>query len=74
MIKVLHCDIVISEFELQSRYNGYFRTNTFENGLTHLEHWFNSTTFFTSTNLALVLNNPSKLICLEYKEINPNLK
>ena len=30
---VLYCDIVVSEFELQSRYYVHFRTNTHEKGL-----------------------------------------
>ena len=31
--KVQHCDIVVREFELQSRYYVYFRTNTFRKGM-----------------------------------------
>ena len=28
MVKVMYCDIVVSEFELQSRYYVHFQTNT----------------------------------------------
>ena len=34
MANVLDCDIVVSEFELQSRYNIHFHTNTFWKGMT----------------------------------------
>ena len=34
MVKELDCGIVIREFELQSRYNVHFRTNTLEKGMT----------------------------------------
>ena len=30
VVNALHCDIVISEFEIQSRYYVHFRTNTLE--------------------------------------------
>ena len=33
VVNVLDCDIVISEFELQSRYYVYFRINTPEKGM-----------------------------------------
>ena len=33
MVKVLDCEIVVSEFELQSRYYVHFRTNTLEKGM-----------------------------------------
>ena len=36
MVKVLDCGIVVSEFELQSRYHVRFRTNTFGKSLNPL--------------------------------------
>ena len=36
MVKVLDCEIVVSEFELQSRYNVHFRTNTLGKGMEPL--------------------------------------
>ena len=36
MVKVMDCGIVISEFELQSRYNINFRTNTHGKGMKPL--------------------------------------
>ena len=37
MVKALNCGIVVSEFELQSRYYVHFRTNTFGTGMNPLE-------------------------------------
>ena len=34
MVKAMDCEIVVSEFEIQSRY--YFRTNTFGKGMNPL--------------------------------------
>ena len=36
MVKVMDCGIVISEFELQSRYYVHFRTNTLGKGMNPL--------------------------------------
>ena len=36
MVKVLGCGIVVSEFELKSRYYVHFRTNTIWKGINHL--------------------------------------
>ena len=36
MVKAMDCEIVISEFELQSRYYLHFRTNTFGKGMNPL--------------------------------------
>ena len=36
MVKVLDCGIVLSEFELQSRYYVYFQTNTLGKGMSLL--------------------------------------
>ena len=33
MVKVMDCEIVVSEFELQSRYYIHFRTNTLRKGM-----------------------------------------
>ena len=44
---MLDCDIVVSEFEVQSRYNVHFRTNTLRkvmNPLIPLNYELNSTT------------------------------
>ena len=39
MAKVLDCDIIVSGFELQSRYCVHFRTNTLEKGMnSHIPH------------------------------------
>ena len=35
---VLDCDIVVSEFELNSRYYGHFRTNTLQKDMKPLIH------------------------------------
>ena len=32
MAKILDCSLEVSEFEIQSHYHDYFRTNTFEKG------------------------------------------
>ena len=39
MVKVFHCSHEVSEFELESRYYVYFRTNTL--GLNRLLRFFN---------------------------------
>ena len=36
MVKAIDCGIVVSEFELQSRYYAPFRTNTFGKGMNPL--------------------------------------
>ena len=36
MVKAMACGIVVNEFELQSRYNAYFRTNTLGKGMRPL--------------------------------------
>ena len=36
MVKAMDCEIVISEFELQSRYYMHFPTNTFGKGMNPL--------------------------------------
>ena len=36
MVKVLDCGIVVSKFELQSRYYVHFQTNTFGKGMNPL--------------------------------------
>ena len=36
MVKAMDCEIVVSEFELQSRYYVYFQTNTFGKGMNPL--------------------------------------
>ena len=36
MVKTLDCRIVVSEFELQSRYYDHFRTNTLAEGMNRL--------------------------------------
>ena len=36
MVKALDCGIVVSEFELQSRYYVHFQTNTFGKGMNSL--------------------------------------
>ena len=36
MAKAMDCEIVVSEFELQSRYYVYFRTNTLGKGMNPL--------------------------------------
>ena len=36
MVKALDCEIVVSEFELQSCYYIHFRTNTMEKGMNTL--------------------------------------
>ena len=36
MVKAMHCGIVVSEFELQSRYYNHFQTNTLGKGITPL--------------------------------------
>ncbi len=38
MVKALDCGIVAREFELQSRYNVHFRTNTLEKSMNPLIH------------------------------------
>ena len=39
--KVLDCDIIVNEFELQSHYYVHFRTNTVEKGMNPLIPFFN---------------------------------
>ena len=36
MVKALDCEIVVREFELQSRYYSHFRTNTLGKGMNPL--------------------------------------
>ena len=36
MVKVMDCGIIISEFELQSRYNVHFQANTLGKGMNPL--------------------------------------
>ena len=36
---MLDCDIVVSQFELQSSYYVHFRTNTLEKGMKPLTHY-----------------------------------
>ena len=36
MVKVMDCGIVVSEFKLQLRYYGHFRTNTLGKGMKPL--------------------------------------
>ena len=36
MVKALHCEIVVSEFVLQSRYYFHFRANTIGKGMNPL--------------------------------------
>ena len=36
MVKAMDCEIVVSEYELQSRYYFHFRTNTFRKGMNPL--------------------------------------
>ena len=36
MVNVLDCNIIVSEFELQSRYFVHFRTRTFQKGMNPL--------------------------------------
>ena len=57
MVKTLDCNLEVSEFELQSHYYIHFQTNTPEKGIEpSYPHSY-------STGIALVLNNPQKLIC-----------
>ena len=37
-VKAIDCEIVVSEFELQSRYDVHFRTNTLGKGMNPLIH------------------------------------
>ena len=58
---VLDCDIVVSEFELHSRYYVHFQTNTFGERINHLIT--HPCYGFDSKRMGLPLNNPRKLIC-----------
>ena len=49
-------DIMVSEFELQSRHYIHFRRNTLREGMNY---GLNS----TITRMSLALNNPQRLIC-----------
>ena len=59
MVKALDGGIVVSEFELQSRYYVHFRTNTLGKGMNPLI----LSAMGSSIKIALVLNNPRRLIC-----------
>ena len=66
MAKVLDCGFVISEFELQSCYYIHFWIKALwkvMNSLIPLDMDLNSITAVIFIGLALVLNNPRKLIC-----------
>ena len=47
----LHCDIVVSEFKLQSRYYVHFRNNTLGKGMDPL----NATSYGLNSTLAVIL-------------------
>ena len=44
MVKVVHCGIVVSEFELQSRYYVHFRTNTLAKSMNPPSNGLNNIT------------------------------
>ena len=52
---VMNCDIVVSEFELQSCYYVNFRTNT---RVKNVKFLISSLNHHCSTRIALSLNNP----------------
>ena len=62
---LLHCDIVVSEFELQSLYYIHFQTNTFGKVWLHSSSqlWIKSYHYFCSTRMTLAVNNLGRLIC-----------
>ena len=64
MVSVIDCDIVVSKFEVQSRYYVYFRTNAHGKGLNPLVPLdIGLIVLFVSFKKDFfVLNNPRKLI------------
>ena len=71
MAKVLDCGLEESEFELQSRYNVHFETNTIGTSMKPLypKLWVKFY-YWCSTRVALPLNNPRKFIYRQTKEPN----
>ena len=59
MVKVLVCGIVVSEFELQSRYYIHFRTNNLGKGMNSLSSqlWVKLHDYCSSRRMTLALNN-----------------
>ena len=62
---MLDCDIVVSEFELQSRYYVHLRTNTLGKGINLLlpELCFKWDHYCSSTKIALAFNDLQTLMC-----------
>ena len=63
MAKMLNCDLEVNEFEIQSRYYVPSRTNIFGKGIStlfpqlHVKKYH----YYSSTMIALTLNNPRKV-------------
>ena len=63
MVKVLDCDVIVCEFELQTRYNVHFRTDTLEKVLNSviLKAMRVDCTFTVQQSWLLALNKPTKV-------------
>ena len=67
---VLDCEIVVSDFELQSRYYIHFWNNTSGKCMKLLIPLLcmKSNCHYSSTRMALAFNNPGSLMCHQSKE------
>ena len=63
LLKAMDCGIIVSEFELQSRYYVHFWTNTLGKGVYPLIILAEYQQYCTSRIMALALNILQRLIC-----------
>ena len=64
-VNTLECNIIVREFELQSRYYAHFQTSFLGKVWTPLipQLWVKYYHCSSSKRIAVALNNPRRLIC-----------